>query len=158
MIGLSPNSTRGFGLDRVRGRNLVPNPPLKIKAFIFGLLLKYLFFNRNFRDWWEFVGQENLVHVSKQSNLEIGCYLFKTRHNNSGKNIHQSYSSKPLWPSPATVEKTSPTDHCPTATDLPLPGPKIYFCGVIGGISNFDRQLSLSVMDISEILSASVLW
>ena len=33
-MGLLPNSTRGLGLERVSGLNLVPNPPTNISAFI----------------------------------------------------------------------------------------------------------------------------
>ena len=33
-MGLLPNSTRGLGLERVSGLNLVPKPPTKISAFI----------------------------------------------------------------------------------------------------------------------------
>jgi hypothetical protein len=31
---LLANSTNGFGVDRVKGRSLVPNPPTRISAFI----------------------------------------------------------------------------------------------------------------------------
>ena len=34
-MGLFPNSTSGLGRERVSGRNLVPKPPTRIRAFIF---------------------------------------------------------------------------------------------------------------------------
>ena len=36
-IGLLQNSTRGFGFDRVSGRNRVPQPPTSIRAFILSI-------------------------------------------------------------------------------------------------------------------------
>ena len=38
-MGLLANSTSGLGLERVRGRSLVPNPPTRIKAFMMYLKL-----------------------------------------------------------------------------------------------------------------------
>ncbi len=37
-IGLFPNSTKGFGSESVNGRSRVPNPPTRIRAFIWCIL------------------------------------------------------------------------------------------------------------------------